>query len=169
MENNFIEFGFGIPFPNIFPNLSINPKRKTTIDMQRKLTRASIAFDKIENTIKNIDLDLDYVIRENKFNNGNNKVTLNFLRNKKKFTNKFYTKKINICKNYIEAFKREFDDTLFNEKILRSFGSNKIKLVFLPEIKGLVKKLEHTLHVKEMELINSGKIIPELDLEDIND
>jgi hypothetical protein len=141
-----------------------NPKRRMTVDMQRKLTRASIAFDKIEQCIRNIDLDLDNVIKKNINHSSNNTSTIRFIKNN--ISNQYYIKKINICKNYIEAFEKEFDDTLFDERILKSFGSSKIKLVFLPEIKGLVKKLEHTLHVKENELINSGKIILELDLDD---
>lgn len=143
---------------------TINPKRKMTIDMQRKLTRASIAFDKIEKCIRNIDYGLDDLIKQNLNHNSNNTSTIRFI--KKNISNQFYNKKIKICKKYIKAFKREFDDTLIDARLLRSFGSNRIKLVFLPEIKGLVNKLEHSLHVKKMELIDSGKIIPELDLED---
>lgn len=156
-----MEFEFDRFLEKISNKINPNPKRKMTVDMQRKLTRASIAFDKIENTIRKIDYDLDYLIKKNKNHSCKDINTITFI--KKNISNQYYQKKINTCRNYIEAFKREFDDTLIDERILKSFGWNRIKLVFLPEINGLVKKLEHSLHVKEKELINSGKIMLELD------
>ncbi len=146
-------------------NNQINPKRKMSVDMQRKLIRASIAFDKIEQCIRNIDQDLEILVNKS-VDRINKKEKLRFI--KKNISNQYYHKKVNTCRNYIELFKREFDDTLIDERIIKSFGSNKIKLVFLPDIKGLVKKLEHSLHVKELELIKNGKIIPEIDLDNID-
>jgi predicted transcriptional regulator len=72
-----------------------------TIDMQRKLTRASIAFDKIENTIKNIDLGLDDLIKKKINHSSNNISTIRFI--KKNISNQFYSEKIKTCKKYIKA------------------------------------------------------------------
>ena len=155
-------FDFGSSFGsiNLLPDLDFfNIKRKMVNDQNRKLIRASIAFDKILSAIDSIDKELPIILNQNP-NIKNKKRILRFA--KKNISNQFYKKKKESCERYIELFEKEFNDRLIDTNILMSFNS-KIKLVFVDEIKGMVKMLNHTLHVKKLEMIKSGKLIEDLD------